>query len=174
MSSSIREAYERYGVESFYTSHDYTNPHENTIRSLLGSSHKSLPLKKVLDLSAGNGLVTETLAKLGYHNVSGTDPFMSSAYEDSTGKECLPLSFKDIVKDGLPDKYSCVICSFALHLCEKSLLKSLLWRLSESTDTLVVISPTKFPVIGTPEVERFGFTPSNKRVHFRVYNLPIS
>ncbi len=38
---------------------------------------------------------------------------------------------------------------------------------------LVVISPSKFPVIGKPEVERFALTPDKKRIHYREYDLSI-
>ena len=42
-------------------------------------------------------------------------------------------------------QYDSVICSFALHLCPESMLPTVLWNLSEVSDTLVVISPNKRP-----------------------------
>jgi hypothetical protein len=84
------------------------------------------------------------------------------------------MSFKDIVNKGLPSyNFSCIICSFALHLCQPSMLPDLLWRLSEKSNFLVIISPSKFPLIGKPKVENHCFTANNKRIHFRKYQLPI-
>jgi trans-aconitate methyltransferase len=130
-----------------------------------------LPLENVLDLACGDGLVTRTLQSLGYQRIEGIDPYLSHLYTAATGCRCLNMSFKDIIQKTSDLKYSCIICSFGLHLCDKSMLPSLLWRLSEMSSKLVVVSPSKFPVIGKPEVERFALTPDKKRVHYREYNL---
>lgn len=45
----------------------------------------------------------------------------------------------------LKEEFDTVICSFALHLCEESMLPMLLWKLKEITSTLIVISPHKRP-----------------------------
>ncbi len=166
----IRLQYEDLGIEGFYRSNvNYENFHKKNVRELLEENHQNLPLYDVLDMSAGDGLVTTTLQSLDYQNIEGSDPYLSDLYTKNTGLRCMNLDFKSIVMYGLPKKYSCVICSFALHLCEKSMLPSLLWRISESTTSFVVISPSKFPFIGEPSVEKFSLTQSKKRVHYRVY-----
>lgn len=169
---SIRSKYEKYGVENYYKStQDYVNEHEHYVKQLIIGNHKTLPLSSVLDLSAGTGLVTTTLQSLGYYNIEGTDPFLYKQYTEKTGCVCYPYDFKCVVQNGIGKTYSCIICSFALHLCEKSLLPGLLYRLSECTDTLVVISPSKFPVIKKPAIEKFCLTPAGKRVHYREYSI---
>jgi SAM-dependent methyltransferase len=162
------------GVDAFYASGQiYSNPHAPEIATLLKRHHLELPLSNVLDLACGTGLVTTELRQLGYLEVKGLDPFLNTQYTALTGRPAYQMSFKDIVRNGLSEKFSCVICSFALHLCHKSMLPDLIWRLSEITNSLVIISPSKFPIIGKPKVEKFCLTSNNKRVHFRVYQLPI-
>ena len=171
--ASIRSIYESIGVEAFYSSGmKYENPHAREVEALLRNNSAILPLENVLDLACGTGLVTSFLKTLG-HCATGLDPFLNVEYTTRTGRPCYRMSFKDIVNDGLPQEFSCIICSFALHLCKHSMLPDLLWRLSERSNTLVVISPTKFPIIGNPEVENFCSTANNKRIQFRSYNLPI-
>lgn len=102
--------------------------------------------------------------------------FNSTAEGSKIGWVKPPAEVEAVVAaEGLPAQhdFSCIICSFALHLCNRSMLPDLVWRLSERSNTLVVISPTKFPLIGKPVVEKFSLTNRNKRVHFRTYNLPI-
>jgi predicted nicotinamide N-methyase len=162
------------GVDNYYSSNiNYQNPHAPEIIELIKRNHLTLSLKRVLDLACGTGLVTTTLQKLGYSEIIGIDPFLYKEYTISTGCKSYNMSFKDIVRDGIQNDFSCIICSFALHLCERSLLPDLIWRLSERSDSLIVISPSKFPIIGKPEVENFSLTSSKKRVHFRKYKLPL-
>lgn len=171
---SIRSIYERIGVEAFYSSTlQYKNPHAGEVEALLRKNHLQLPLTNVLDLACGNGLVTNSLQILGYSEIIGIDQYMNAEYSSRTGRQSYRMSFKDIVNDGLPYDFSCIICSFALHLCPYSMLPDLLWRLSERSNTLVVISPSKFPIIGKPVVEDVYLTARNKRIQFRKYNLPI-
>lgn len=169
---SIRSKYEKYGVENYYKSTpNYVNEHEQYVKQLIIDNHQTLPLSSVLDLSAGTGLVTTTLQLLGYSNIEGTDPFLYEQYTETTRCVCYPYDFKYIVQNGIEKTYSCIICSFALHLCEKSLLPRLMYRLSECTDKLVVISPSKFPIIKMPAVEKFSLTSAGKRVHYKEYNI---
>lgn len=172
---SIRLMYENFGVEEYYSTNlHYKNPHEPQVIELIKKYHLTLPLECVLDLSCGNGLITNTLQILGYKKIIGLDPFLDKEYTFRTGCLSYKMSFKDIVNNGLTnEKFSCIICSFALHLCPKSMLPDLFWRLSEISNTLVVISPSKFPIIKNPLVEDFSLTSLKKRVHFRRYNLPI-
>jgi SAM-dependent methyltransferase len=171
---SIRNIYSSIGVEAFYSNGaEYYNPHSPEIIELLSRHSSLLPLERVLDLACGPGLVTTTLQRLGYTEIKGLDPFLNVEYSVKTGRPAYRMSFKDIVQRGLPENFSCIICSFALHLCPISMLPDLLWRLSEISNTLVIISPSKFPLIGKPRVEKFCLTRSHKRVQFRVYDLPI-
>jgi hypothetical protein len=172
--SSIRSIYKSIGVEAFFSGKTrYENPHSREVAALIRNNHLTLPLECVLDLACGNGLVTSSLQALGHFGVIGLDPFRSEEYTARTGRPSYRMSFKDIVNDGLPQEFSCIICSFALHLCKHSMLPDLLWRLSERSNILVVISPSKFPLIGNSVVENFVLTGSKKRVHFRKYDLPI-
>lgn len=177
---SIRKQYEDLGVRGFYESEiPYVNDHSIYVERLLRDNHESLPLENVLDLGCGGGIVTTTLQSLGYQGIEGIDAYLSFHYEAMTGRPCRRLSFTNLVTGkvhGRPiehRKYSCIISSFALHLCEKSMLPALMWRLSEMTSRLVVISPSKFPLIGKPKVEKFALTPDKKRVHYREYSLTI-
>jgi hypothetical protein len=186
---SLRDIYAEMSVEGYYESGAplYDNPHKDQVRKLLAENYTDLSLYNVLDLACGDGLVTSILKDLlgreaPYTTIIGCDPYMNEEYERHTNRRCLNMSFKDIVvqglKSGLRSEFACrvdgcIICSFGLHLCEKSLLPDLTWRLSEISDTLVVISPTKFPYLGTPKVEKFALTSQGKRVHYRVYDLPI-
>jgi hypothetical protein len=171
---SIRSIYASIGVEVFYSSGmAYENQHARQVEDLIRRNHLALQLESVLDLACGNGLVTSSLQSLGYSNIIGIDPFLNTEYTKRTGCICHKLSFKDIITKGFDYNFSCIICSFALHLCDKSMLPNLLWRLSDISNKLVIISPSKFPIIGKPHVEDFCLTSNNKRVQFREYNLPI-
>ena len=169
---SIRNQYEKFGVKDFYSSGiKYENFHSNEIKQLVERNHKLLNLSKVLDLACGDGLITSVLKTLGYDNMIGIDSFLYNEYVASTGQDCFRMSFSDITREGLPDNFSCVICSFALHLCTKSMLHDLIWRISEKSNSLVIISPNKFPLIEKPVIENFCLTSRRKRVHFRAYEL---
>lgn len=184
---SLRELYDEMTVEGYYEngreSTPYVNHHEPEVRKLLLENCPDLNLTRVLDLACGDGLVTNAIKSyLGedaiYSCTYGCDPFMQKEYIKNTGRQCIDKSFKDIVEKGLIPNFgyktfSCVICSFGLHLCEKSMLPDLTYRLSEIAETIVVISPSKYPYLGKPKVEKFCLTPQRKRVHYRVYNLPI-
>lgn len=126
-------------------SSDYTNPHEKIIHKLLKIAEENNYLgKKILDLCCGSGEVTVALNKNKYW-VKGLDPYTGVAYYKRTGNTVMNLSFKDIVMGKLKEEFDTVICSFALHLCEESMLPMLLWKLKEITSTLIVISPHKRP-----------------------------
>lgn len=182
---SLREIYDEVGVQEYYEkgASDYDNPHKELVRKLLEDNVIDLNLNSVLDLACGDGLVTSILIELlgreaFYTCIMGCDPYMDAEYHSKTNRNCIKMSFKDIAVQGLKDRVrkgrvGCIICSFGLHLCEKSMLPDLTWRLSEISDTLVVISPTKFPNLGAAKVEKSTSTPEGKRVHYREYHLPI-
>lgn len=148
---SIRAGYEELGVEGYYKAHseDYSNPHIKEIEYLLKQEiNKNYFGTNILDLCCGSGEVTNILRQYEKYNIEGLDPYTSPAYKKNTSKECLMYDFKDIVQGALQNKkYHTIICSFAMHLCEQSMLNSLLYQLSLIADTLVIITPHKRPEI---------------------------
>lgn len=171
--TAIRTEYEDLGVEDFYKKkgHEYINPHlqyiEESIKTIVDEG--IVDLSKVLDLGAGTGEVTNTLNDLGYYNVVGADLYLCKEYEENTGYKCMELSFDDIQQGKLSDKkYTTVICSYALHLADKSILHDLLWELSLISDYLVILSPTKKPEISNDSWElMYSFT--NGKSKNRIY-----
>src|SRR5574341_902310 len=118
---AIRKEYEIHGVEQYYQrcAGDYQNPHEPTIRKLLGIVVPlwQLDLCAVLDLACGSGEVTLALRELGAKHIQGIDPYTGAAYEKRTGQTAEKYSFADLADGALAGrKYSLIVCSFALHL----------------------------------------------------------
>jgi SAM-dependent methyltransferase len=149
---SIRSRYEAVGADAFYRDEgdDYRNPHEPQIADLLGQI--ALPWKldfsHVLDLAAGSGEVTLALRELGAKRIVGIDPFTFRAYEKRTRQTAEKLTFADIAAGGLRGRrYSLIVCSFALHLCEPSRLPAVAQALSEIAPSLLLIMPHKRPVL---------------------------
>ena len=70
----------------------------------------------------------------------------------------MDLTFKEIVEYGIDETYDTIICSFAMHLCEESLLPMLLWRLGECSKNLLILTPHKRPdcngIYGWKEINR--------------------
>jgi len=85
------------------------------------------------------------LIEIGIKNIKGCDPYTSDLYRKKTGKECLEYDFKDIANGKLKESFDLVICSFALHLAEKSLLPNILYYLN--TKELIILTPHKKPEI---------------------------
>ena len=133
-------------VEGYYREHadSYRNPHTLRVQTIVRDFLPSLDLSNVLDLACGSGEVTQALPS---GKVTGCDPFTRSEYVRRTGKVCLPLSFEHIAKFGLSLQYSLIICSYALHLCQKTVLPTLIWQLSQAAPKLLVITPIKRPVL---------------------------
>ena len=149
---AIRNEYERVGVERFYAEHggDYRNPHEPQVATLirdLVNAH-SLDVSTVLDLAAGSGEATLALLAAGAKHVDAIDPFTAEAYTRRTGRPCEPLTFADLAAGAIANRrYSLIVCSFALHLCEPSRLPQLLWQLAEISPRLMILTPHKRPTI---------------------------
>jgi len=145
--------YSSLGVKDAYQkvfSQEYVNPHESNIRLAMRKVVQSWPLdlSHVLDLAAGSGEITLALMGLGHDNVEATDPFTHGLCLRRTGKPCLTHGFEEIALGRFPPRrYSSVICSYALHLLEPSWLPQFLCGLGNLTDTLLVLSPLKRPVI---------------------------
>jgi hypothetical protein len=151
---SIREGYEKLGVEGFYARHgaNYVNPHEAEVAEAISEAHKlwDLPLHgKVLDLACGSGEATRALQRLGARNVSGADPYTSEVYRARVGGPVAVLGFEDIARGAACawGPYSLVVCSYALHLLEKSWLPGLFYELSRITSGLLIVSPHKRPTV---------------------------
>ena len=142
----IRNEYEKQGIDGFYKNHghDYENPHESIIKDLISiAKEKNYINGRVMDLCCGSGEISSILLK--EHEVIGIDPYTTIAYFNRIGKNPLCFDFKDITQGKLNEKVDTIICSFALHLCPKSLLSTLLWNLSTMAKTLIVLSPNKKP-----------------------------
>lgn len=166
---SIREEYEKHGAASFYEKFGdaYRNPHEPEIRDVLCEAMKAWPLdlSNVLDLAAGSGEVTLALAKHHLGNITGIDPFTAAAYEKRTGNAAEQFDFAQIAAGALEGRrYSLIVCSFALHLCEPSRLPALAYRLAQISDALLILTPHK-----RPHVQReWGWELAGEYVRHRV------
>lgn len=149
---AIRTEYEKSGVADFYKKKgdSYKNPHFNDIEESIKiiNDKNIVDFTNVLDLASGSGEVSKILSELGYENVESTDPYMSEICERNTGKKCMDYSFQDIQLGKLRNKkYSTIVCSYALHLADKSILHDLLWELSLISENFIIISPNRNPVI---------------------------
>jgi hypothetical protein len=168
---SIRSEYEKSSVDDYYKtkSHEYSNPHKVRVEKCLDYLIDNYEIDNFLDLSCGDGLVSDYLSGLGFNNFSATDPYFCDIWNKKfNDKKCYSLSFEDISKNGLPERFDTIICSYALHLCEKSHLNNLLYQLSLSCDKLVVISPSKYPILTQ---DYFKIIDNNiiDRTHIKIY-----
>lgn len=173
----IRPLYEQYGVEGFYKSfgEDYANPHFKEIAALILRNMERFDCSRVLDFSAGSGEVTRVLQKHGISNIEGSDPFTCAAYTRQTALPCHTWSFDDVIRNGLPSRYSLIISSFALHLCPKDSLFMLAWQLLEAAPQLVLLMPHKRPALESFESfsldwEDVVCTERGKAVRLRSYS----
>jgi hypothetical protein len=175
--NAIRPLYEEHGAEGYYRAFAdaYENPHLPEIERLLERNFSRLPTEgTVLDFAAGGGEVTLAMRRLGARDLAGCDPFTYELFEQKTGLPCLRLSFHEVIRQGLPGRYSVIISSFALHLCPPKDLFSLSWQLLQAAPLLVVITPHK-----RPELEKIpGIvmtwedaveTPRGKKVRMKAY-----
>jgi 2-polyprenyl-3-methyl-5-hydroxy-6-metoxy-1,4-benzoquinol methylase len=149
---SIREEYERHGAENFYreSGREYRNPHEAQIAEVVDESLRRwrLDLSNVLDLAAGSGEITLALRDHGVKKITGIDPFTFEAYQERAGAPAERITFEKIAKGALAKRrYSLIVCSFAMHLCEKSRLPALAIQLSMICPTLLILTPHKRPTI---------------------------
>jgi SAM-dependent methyltransferase len=145
----IRPQYEAHGVTGFYQQFGatYSNPHEAQIKILLERliPDWSLDLSRVLDLACGSGEVSSVILEHG-GTVTAIDPFTFEAYHARTGLEAERWSFEDIANGVLENqKFSLIVCSFALHLVEASRLPTIAFQLAQIADTLLILTPHKRP-----------------------------
>ncbi|HZL37522.1 MAG TPA: class I SAM-dependent methyltransferase [Tepidisphaeraceae bacterium] len=149
---SVRAQYERIGADAWYETcgSQYRNPHEPIVARLIEKTtlEWKLDLTDVLDLAAGSGEATLALRSAGAKRVRGIDPYTADAYLQRTGQRAQCFTFADIAAGALADcRFSLIVCSFAMHLCEPSRLPGLLHALGRTSDTLLIITPHKRPVI---------------------------
>jgi len=148
----IRNEYSKNGVDNFYINNaeSYKNPHEIIIKKHLDNFFKINQFKKnikILDLCSGNGEISRILAENNFINYKGCDPYMYNIYIKNIKKDCLNYSFKDLAIGKLKEKFDLIICSFALHLADRSMLNIILYQLSLSTNKLIILTPHKKPEI---------------------------
>jgi hypothetical protein len=126
----------------------YRNPHEDAVVAMIERSLRTHPdayAGAVLDLAAGSGEVSAVLIAAGV-TVDACDPYTSVAYEQRLSRRCEPWSFEDVAAGALgARRFSGIVCSYALHLCEQSWLPVLCAQMRLHTDRLVVITPHKRP-----------------------------
>lgn len=141
------QEYAKFGIKGFYEEigESYTNPHQKDIKNLIKVI--SVPNLRYLDLGAGDGIVSQELIANNCLNVEGCEPFLNDLYKSRTKLSCLTFSFEDIAKGLLNKQYDVIVCSYAMHLAEKSILPNLLFQLSQSCRKLIILTPHKNPVI---------------------------
>lgn len=174
----IRDQYKKMGIENFYKSNadSYENPHERIIQTHLLSLIKNKTLtrnQKILDLCCGTGQVTSFLNKQSFHFIEGCDPYTNIEYQKRTNKKAYNFNFKQIGTGSISNKkYDVVICSFALHLCDKNLLPQVLFQLSLISKKLIIITPHKKPNIDVYWTEDKSY--KINRVTTKVYSNLIN
>lgn len=140
----IRNLYSQIGVEEYYKTYanEYKNPHEDIIKKLLSEINVE---GNVLDLCCGTGEVTKYLSN---KEIIGVDPYTYEIYIKNTNRYCFNYTFKDILLGKLSKfSFDTIICSFALHLCENSMLNGVLYQLAIIAKKLIIITPNKKPYI---------------------------
>ncbi len=173
----ISDKYRKMGVEKYYArfGSSYTNPHYREVRLLLMNNASRLDYSNTLDFCCGAGEVSTVLEELGFSSFEGMDPFTEEAFKKNHDVPFFDSDFDTIIKEGLPGKYSSVICSFAMHLCPEEKLYPLCSKIFESSPSLVIITPHKRPDLSvvdgiTLEFEDFVLTAKGKKVRLRTYS----
>ena len=158
MSDGVRDEYARPpgGAVGWYAEHGstYRNPHEDAVAAMVvravRTSPDSFAAGRILDLACGSGEVTLALRETGIDptRIDAADPFTGAAYFARTGTMPAVWTFADIAQGALVRRrWSTVVCSYGLHLCEASWLAPVCVALAGAADSLVVITPHKRPVI---------------------------
>jgi hypothetical protein len=168
---AIRTEYEKCGVDNFYKNcKNYSNPHLLDIRNAIIKLDYN-NFGSILDLSAGSGQITNILTNLGQFNISGSEPYLFDEYVKNTSKSCLNFTFSDIQLGKLNyDKFDTIICSYALHLCEQSILPDVLWNLSLISKRLIILSPNNKPVINQENGWIFVDKFKEGKTKIKIYN----
>jgi SAM-dependent methyltransferase len=172
--NGIRPLYDELGAQTYYQQHGsaYRNPHEAIVTRAVQDAvtRWGLDTTRVLDLACGSGEVTLALRALGISSVVGVDPYTWQAYETRTGQKALRHTFEDVALGALADeRYSLVICSFALHLLAASWLPRLSQQLAVLAPSLVIITPHKRPALVEAWGWHLGAEEMSERVRTRLY-----
>lgn len=165
----VKEAYDILGAEQFYDEFGdkYSNPSNTYLEAALSraltkwdeigflakpSWEDGHPLQRILDLACGSGEATAALLKWGQTQpgmaevIDAADPFTYEAYERATGRKAYQWSFADIAKgevlQGRP-VYDAVLCTFCLHLLNRTEMFDTLKALAPASRLLIIASPTK-------------------------------
>lgn len=175
--SAIRNLYEKLGVEQYYAQSGgaYSNPHFPQIEALLGQNQARIDYTSVFDFCCGSGEVSQVLLKLGYPMPQASDPYTQEAYRNNIGQDCWNWSFDDIIRGKLQGQFSCIICSFAMHLCPQKQLYPLVNQIFIHTAQLIVITPHKRPELEnltgiTLDFRDFVLTERGKKVFLKAYS----
>jgi len=124
-----------------------------------------LDTTRVLDLACGSGEVTMALWQIGVTQVTGVDPFTAAAYRARTGQPALPHTFEQVAAGVLAtERFSLIVCSFALHLADESRLPLLCYQLSLIAPVLLIVTPIKRPHLRTA----WGWTLEHEQLEDRV------
>lgn len=147
MNNSIRHKYEQCGYKQYYIKYGntYQNPHESAIQELLPKCLPPFP-GHALDLACGSGEASLVMMKHGW-KVTGIDPYTTQAYVRRTGQIAGSLSFEDIINGKLNIKFDLIVCSYAMHLLERSKLPYLIYQLYRITSKLIIITPNNRPIL---------------------------
>lgn len=160
---------ERTGIRDRYAAHArgatgyyddagvfYANPHVAAVARGVGMAIATWPSiwltgSRYLDLCCGAGEVTSALVADGIpaERVEACDPYTEDAYRARNGRSVVAgWTFADIADGAVPvGRYDVAVCSYALHLCEKSRLPGVCAALARVVPTLVVVTPHKRPIL---------------------------
>jgi SAM-dependent methyltransferase len=170
---AIRHAYEKYGVNGYYSQYgsDYRNPHEDRLTTVVRQLVEKWALKptdRVLDLACGSGEITLMLRQLGFKAINGIDPYTSEAFEKRTGTPIhAKWTFEQIADgclEGEGETYDVIICSFAAHLIAPSYLPLVMIQLRFVAKKLIILTPHKRPQI----LSEWGWHLTDEFVHERI------
>jgi len=168
----IRNSYSKIGVSDYYklNGNTYINPHMSYLEeaSKWIKDNFNFDYNDSLDLFCGSGEMTKL-----FNCKEGCDPYTHDNYIRNTNKNCLKLSFDDISKGELKNTYNTIICSYALHLANESILPLISYNLSLVTKNLIILSPNKRPKL---DYGFFELIANNKikKVNSYVYESKLS
>lgn len=164
--AGVRNAYASHagGATGYYVDSGatYVNPHDAGVREMLVRAVQSWPDLwappgvgreteggdaqlasceggRILDLSCGSGEVTAALVAAGVDvdRIDACDPFTGEAYLRRVGRAAETWSFEDIARGEVSDRrWRVVVCSFAMHLCERAYLPTLCMMVRPRPDPL--------------------------------------
>jgi SAM-dependent methyltransferase len=170
---AIRHAYEKYGVNGYYSQFgsDYRNPHEDRLKLVVHQLVEKWNLtrtERILDLACGSGEITLILRGLGFQHINGIDPYTSEAYEKRTGNSIHAKWTFEQIADGCleneGDIYDTIICSFAAHLIPPSYLPLVMIQLRFIAKKLIILTPHKRPELSP----KWGWILSDEFVQERI------